>query len=213
MHLVPYSPTIVDRYAKLGVPRNQIHLIRFGLIPEEFQQPVGWLGDITGVFCAHNSIHRRGVGCGWTIMKEIFRLIEANCFFCGNETDKVGGLGELSFDALRWMYKRCTVYLSMGTIPAPYTLTPIEAMMTGTPIVFYDNGAGIMNEEWAQFAVSGGGLISNDTQQIAEYIAKVLDNSIDPQMLSEISLKVAMTYFDARKNGVKWASLIERYRA
>jgi len=158
IHLVPYSQQIVDRYVRLGIPLKQLHLIRFGVAINEYQAiPHPAQVDKEGKsklcrmpfwFTAHNSVHRRGKGCGWTELVEIMRLLPFYVL-CGNETEKVGGLGELTYDALKTLYRRCTIYLSMGTVPAPYTLTPVEALASSCPIVFYDNGCGIEKEEWA----------------------------------------------------------------
>ena len=55
--------------------------------------------------------------------------------FAGPHSEKIGGLGELSYDAMRQYLRRLRCYCYTGTVPASYTLGFIEAMMTGTPMV------------------------------------------------------------------------------
>lgn len=201
IHVVCYSEQVRDRYAAQKVPYNQLHVIRFGLYLDEYRP---WIGDISMFFCAHNSIHRRGKGCGWPEFKAI-----ANCvphLLAGNETEQVGGLGELTYESLKMLYRRSCCYLAMGTVPAPYTLTPVEAMATGCPIVFWDNGAGIAKEPFALEA----GLVSGDIGQVRDYITKVLLDKVDEKQVEDLhysSLAAGEKYFNAAKQELLWRQL------
>lgn len=204
-HLVCYSPQIVERYIEKKVPYDQLHLIRFGLYPEEWQPAGAWIGDLTLALTAHNSIQYRGEGCSWAQ----YQAISAGLPFVliGKDTEHVGGMGEQNFKALKWWYARATCYLSMGTKPAPYTMTPVEAMMSGCPIIFWDNGFGIRDEEWAQ-----GMFITGDVQDARNYVALILDQKVDVLALSRKSRLVAERYFNAHTIAKQWVAFFTRYR-
>lgn len=196
-HLVCYSPRIIDRYIGKNVPRDQLHLIRFGVYPEEFPPTGAWVGDLTLALTACNSMQFRGDGCGWAQWQAISALLPF--VLIGKDTEKVGGMGEQSYAALKWWYARARVYLAMGTKPAPYTMTPVEAMMSGCPIILWDNGCGIRDEEWSQ-----GLFITGDVQDARNYVALILDGKLDAVALSRKSRQVGMTYFNAHTIGKQW---------
>jgi len=204
-HLVCYSPQVADRYIGKKVPRDQVHVIRFGIYPEEWQPAGAWIGDLKLALTAHNSIQYRGEGCGWAEYKGIsaglpFVLI-------GKDTEQVGGMGEQNFRALKWWYARASCYLSMGTKPAPYTMTPVEAMMSGCPIIMWDNGCGIREEQWAE-----GLFVTGDIQDVRNYVALILDEKVDVMALSRKSRQVAMDYFNAHTIGKQWLVFFTKYR-
>lgn len=199
LHLVCYSPQIVDRYIAKGISHKQLHTIRFGIYPEEWQP---WIGDLQIALCAHNSIQLRGEGCGWIYYKGISELLPF--VLLGKDTEKVGGFGEQHYRALQWWYKRALCYVSMGTKPAPYTMTPIEAMMSGCPLIFWDNGHGIREEEWASSF-----LVSSDIQEVRNQVAMILDGKIDARILSETSTATALKYFDAHKIAKQWTKFFK----
>ena len=210
-HLVCYSEQVVNRYLKLGVSARQVHLIRFGFYPEDYRPAGGWVGDLLCCMTAHNSINLRGEGCSWAQ----YRAISAGLPFLlvGKDTDKAGGIGEQSYDSLKLLYSRALCYLSMGTKPAPYTMAPIEAMMSGCPIMFYDNECGIRNEEWVTSL-----FVSSDVQDLRNFAAMIFDESLkgdgsdnDPVLLlSKKSKSVAMEYFNAHKQSKKWLQFFQK---
>ena len=200
-HLVCYSPQVVDRYIGKGVPRSQLHMIRFGIYPEEWQPVGAWVGDLKLVLTACNSIQFRGDGCGWAQYKAVSAGLP--CVLVGKDTQQVGGFGEQTYGALKFWYSRATAYLAMGTKPAPYTMTPMEAMMAGTPLIFWDNGFGIRDEEWAQ-----GFFITGDIQDARNYIGLLLDEKLDLLALSKKSRLTAETYFNAHRIAKEWVRFL-----
>ena len=62
-----------------------------------------------------------------------------------------GGIGELDYAEMREYLRRTRVYLYTGTRPASYTLGMIEALMTGTPVVYMGRepfGCGDLHDFW-----------------------------------------------------------------
>ena len=99
------------------------------------------------VLVVGNDIHNRGDACGWPIVKELNKR-GIPFLIVGKNTDQLGGgFGEVHYEELKAIYRRVPVALDLGTVPAPYTLSLVEQIMTGTPIIAFDNRFGIVEEE------------------------------------------------------------------
>jgi len=133
LQIVRYSPAEQRFFKPLGAWAGQDVLIRFGLDPEEF---CGWTGSniMVGQVSQHSpEPHGRDLFTNWQWFERATAGLPRS--FAGPHSEKVGGLGELSYDAMRQYLRELRCYCYTGTVPASYTLGFIEAMMTGTPIV------------------------------------------------------------------------------
>lgn len=103
----------------------------------------GWTGRREMVLTVCNDIKRGdGKACHADLYKEVTAglprlLVGKNNRFFGDFTARV------PYWMLKELYRDCRAYLYIGTEPATYTLNLIEAMMTGMPVVAFDNGRGI----------------------------------------------------------------------
>jgi glycosyltransferase involved in cell wall biosynthesis len=108
-------------------------LIRFGKDPADWY---GWTGEDARVLNISQHAaepHARDEWLNWAFWEEATRGLPR--VFAGTHSEKIGGLGKLSYDDMRALLRACKVYLYTGTQPASYTLGLIEAMMTGIPVV------------------------------------------------------------------------------
>ena len=146
-HVMAYSIKDYQTYLDLGVPEGQLRLIRFAKDLSIYRAHGGWNGRLPLCYVAGNSIQRRGDGCGWDIVQQLIAL-GVPIMLSGSETDvwTDWGIGRLSYEGMISMFHQARCYLAMGTIPAPYTLSLMEAMCAGTPVIAYDNGAGVVGE-------------------------------------------------------------------
>jgi len=142
--IVPYALKEYNIYIQAGAPADQVRMIRFGKPRSDFD-PNSWEGSEPFCFVPCNSVHHRGEGCNWDSLQLLMGSGIA-LKVGGKDTEEVSGLGELSFDEYRGWLKKAQCYLHLGTIPAPYTLTLVEAACSGTPIVALDNGCGLATE-------------------------------------------------------------------
>lgn len=201
--LVCYSQTEYKTYFRLSFDnasiRNRLFYIPFGLDSNEFG---GWNGNAKKVYTTCNDIHNRGNACGWEIYQEITRLLPS--VLSGRNTEDVGGIGLLQYDELKRCYGKYRCYLSMGTIPAPYTLTPLEAMMTGCPTVIYDNGMGVADEDIQ------AGLVSSSIDDIQSYIKQCLNDKRFAKSESARVRSDALKLFDMDNITSKWESVISQ---
>jgi len=206
IHFICYSLTEYKIYYRLSYDcqsiHSRLHHIPFGLDKEEFQH---WTGEIESVYTTCNDIHNRRRACNWDTFSEITKDLPST--LSGRNTEKVGGLGLLPFEELKQNYRKHRCYLSMGTIPAPYTLTLLEAMMTGCPTIGYDNGMGLADEGILSSDGSVG-LVSSDIFQIKQYITTLLK---DYAFAKEQSLSIqekAITLFNMVEVSQKWAEIL-----
>jgi hypothetical protein len=133
LQIVRYSPAEQRFFGPLGAWAGQDALIRFGLDPEEFS---GWTGSnvMVGQVSQHSpEPHGRDPFTNWQWFERATAGLPRS--FAGPHSEKVGGLGELSYDAMRQYLRELRCYCYTGTVPASYTLSGIETMLTGCPMV------------------------------------------------------------------------------
>lgn len=163
-YVIPYSLKDWNTYKQLGVPDKKNRLIRFGKYTTDYGD---WKGTIPAVYISCNDIHNRGNGCYYAILQHIRAYIPF--IISGKNTQAINGLGEICETSMRSCYQNCRAYLSLGTAPAPYVMTMMEATMAGCPLVLYDNGHGIANEGLKSYCDKN---VNNIIQELKRLIAE-----------------------------------------
>lgn len=157
---------------------HHLHYIRFGKRLEHYDpwhknprstSKVNSSVRLPFVFTASNSIHRRGDGCGWPQLQQIRNKVPH--ILTGNDTQEVGGTGRVTFDELRQLYWTCGAYVTFPAWPAPIVMNMQEAMLSGCPTAFYDNGQGAKEEGIFN---DGVGCLSSDVGALLEYVQHCL---------------------------------------
>jgi len=110
---------------------GQDALIRFGMDPDEFS---GWHGSEAVVGNVTQDMVNRADACGLDFWLEATGEI-ARKPAGPNSQLLPDGIGALTYEGLREYLRSIRTMLYTGTLPAPYTLGLIEAMMTGVPVV------------------------------------------------------------------------------
>lgn len=195
--LVAYALKEFSMYARLGAPLDRLRLIRFAKDPTEFN-PDAWSGNDKVCLIPCNSLHRRGA-CGWNLV-QILVAMKLPILICGLETEAVGGLGEISWAQYRQLLTRVRCCLSVGTIPAPYTLSLLEAICSGTPIVANDNGYGL--------SVEGLNLSTGKTaEELYALINDVLTRDDIAKNRHEHSVYLSRAFFSWEQAKRQWTQL------
>ena len=132
LEIVRYSPKEKQAFGNWGTFAGQDAMIRFGKDPEEW---FGWNGEERVVGNITQDMAKRGDACGLGFWDEATKLLPTKPAGPGSEA-LIGGIGQLTYEDMRAYLRRIRVYLYTGTRPASYTLGLIEAMMTGTPVVY-----------------------------------------------------------------------------
>lgn len=200
IYLQVYSLKAQTIYAELGAPQERVKLIRFGKSRDEFD-PTNWTGEDAICFVPCNDIHNRGA-CGRDIVSMLLKR-GVPMVLSGKNTKEIGGRGTLSYDEYKDVLRRARCYLSVGTIPAPYTLTFVEAACSGVPIVANDNGAGVADEGF------GVPLIHN-ADEAEESIRQILSVDWKRDDAHDHSLMLAETKFNGLYVASQWRSLLRQ---
>lgn len=110
---------------------GQDALIRFGKEPAEWD---GWSGEDVVIGNVTQDMLGRADACGLTSWLAATKDLAAKP--AGPMSQELpGGVGALGYEPMRDYLRRIRTYFYTGTVPAPYTLGLIEAMMTGVPVV------------------------------------------------------------------------------
>lgn len=196
--LAPYALKEFNMYAQMGVPAERMRLLRFGNARSDFD-PNAWQGADEVCFVPCNSIHRRGDGCNWATLKLLMGS-GLPLVISGHQTEEIGGLGELTFDEYRDRLKRSACYLHVGTVPAPYTMTLVEAACSGTPIVAMNNACGLTAEGFdLDMAMHADGAF--------KAITRILSESEHRRNRHEHSVYLAETMFSESSMLTGWENM------
>lgn len=142
---VPWIEALAKEWAMLGIelirysPRERTianyaggnAIIRFGKYPEDFQQ---WIGDKHYVVNFTQSMEQRGDHCGLSQWRHVASELPAVLYGPHNESFAEWG-GQLTSEELLLEMKHSRALFYGGTAPACYTLSLIEAMMAGLPVI------------------------------------------------------------------------------
>jgi len=127
MQIVRYSPRESNIPDYIGGDK----IIRFYKDPDVYK---GWIGDQEHVVNFTQHMEERGAFCGWDIWKQVTKGFPRKLFGGGSEHLNYG-YGTISHEQQIEELRHARCYFYHGTHPASYTLSFIEAMMTGIPIV------------------------------------------------------------------------------
>lgn len=129
LKIVRYSPK------ERGFPNfaGEDAMLRFYKDEDVF---TGWTGETHDVVTFAQTLKGRRTFCHYDTLFEVLNIFEGSKVY-GSGNDDLGALngGEIPFAQQLDVMRRSRCLLYGGTWPAPVTLTFIEAMMTGLPIV------------------------------------------------------------------------------
>lgn len=212
LEIVRYSPaeqTIADNAGNDAV-------IRFYKDPEEYK---GWTGEEKEVVNFTQSLKERGQFTGHGIIRRVLSGLPAKIY--GPNNDDLGGLngGLLKYDEQLRKLQRARAYLYHGTYPASYTLSFIEAMMTGIPMVCvgpaYGNGRSMFPDQ-TTYEIPGiiqnnvNGYYSDSADELRDIIDQLLNNYSLAKGISAFGRATAIELFGKAKIKAQWQEFLER---
>lgn len=190
---------------------DRIHHIRYA---KRFEDYYPWMvhspNDDAGfpperkdyIYTSCNDIHNRGDSCNWKEYSEVIAGLPYR--LSGRNTDQVGGQGLLPFDTLRLQMRECAGYMAVPCWPAPIVLNMIEAMMSGAPVAYYDNGRGAAQEGIFD---GGVGCLSSDIGGLRSFLNRCLNEKGFREDQSAKSLARARELFEFGQQVKKWEVL------
>jgi hypothetical protein len=209
LKIVRYSPIeqVMTDFA------GQDAIIRFGKDSEEFS---GWTGERKQVITLAQSFKKRGEHLGYSVFEKATEGFTRKVY--GTENEDLGEMcgGTRSYGELKQNIRESRVFFYFGTQPAPYTLSFIEAMMTGIPIVAVGpklRDTGIY--KWKHYEIpdiiSNGinGYWSDDINELKGYIQLLMDDEETAKRIGEAGRKTAIKLFDTKQIKSEWATFLK----
>jgi len=207
--VVRYSPLEKNIDWNIG----QDALIRFYKDPDEFKD---WNGKQDQVITIAQSMKRRDQFCGYSIFEEATQNMPRKIY--GADNADLGDLwgGQLSYDELKQVIRDNRVFLYTGTQPASYTLTFIEALMTGIPIVSVGKNLGnsTFKHEQDTFEVpeiihhDRNGLVADDVGGLKNLIEAVRNDWALAERLGQAGRETAIDLFGKEKIKHQWKEFL-----
>lgn len=205
LEVVRYSPAELTIKDNIG----QDAMIRFYKDPDEYK---GWTGDDPIAINFSQDLKRRGEFCGYTAITAMSRGF--NHLIYGPHNENLGKRwgGMLNNEEQLERYRSARVYLYHGTYPASYTLTLMEAMMTGIPVVSVGRrlGNGPMFTQQETFEVPDiiqdgiSGFVSDDIEELRGRIGSLLEDKRLASQISTFGRNRAIELFGKAKIRAEW---------
>lgn len=188
-------------------------MIRFYKDPEEYKD---WNGDTNKVVTIGQSMQKRGEFCRYDIFDKATEDLPRAVFGAGNDDIPEWG-GQLDHEDMKKVLRDYRVFFSTGTQPASYTLTLMEAMMTGIPVVALGKelGNSMFKNEQDTYEVDGiivnevSGFISDNINDLRVYVQRLLDDKELARSIGEAGRKRAMELFGKEKIKEDWKKFFE----
>ena len=207
LQIVRYSPKErnIPGYA------GEDAIIRFYKDPDEY---TNWSGEDKIILNFSQSMKQRKDHCGYNIWEKTTNGYPRKVYGPGNEDLKTDWGGIAIPEEQKKLYKKSRCYFYYGTTPASYTLTTIEAIMTGIPMIVA--GKGLHPDLYKQdtyemedFIQNGqNGFISNDVGDLRRSIDVLMNDYEGAKKISENSRQTAIQLFGRDKIAQEWNSFL-----
>lgn len=212
LQIVRYSPKEknIPNYA------GEDALIRFYKDPSEFS---GWNGQDVRPISFVQTLKGRGQFTHYDeLIGSMFSFPGAMIYGTGNSDLGMFNGGEVDYEHMKQLLRDNRVYVYAGTWPASYTLSVIEAMMTGIPVVAVSKKiAHIQNLEQIDFyevdeIIEDGvsGFVCNSVDQMRERIQQLLTDEQLAHRISEAGRARAIQFFGKDAIAQQWQTFLEK---
>ncbi len=202
LEIVRYSPRERTYFERLGVFAGEDALIRFGKYVDDYG---GWTGQEQHVANVTQDFVGRGDHVGYGFWRAV--TADLSALPAGPGSEKIGGVGVLSEDAMIDYLRDARAYLYTGTVPASYTLGLIEAMLTGTPVVSIGARAWPGPAELFE-AAEIAGLSADRIGEAHDLLADLLHDDGMAQTVSQRQRARARELFSVEAVGRQWQAYL-----
>lgn len=188
-------------------------LIRFYKDPKEFKD---WTGKDKTVVNFSQSLKGRREFCHYDTVLGAMAGFPGKIYGSGNEDlGKFNG-GEVPYTMMKEIMRGARAYVYAGTWPASYTLSFIEAFMTGTPIVAIGKrlAHALQFEQFDFYEVEDiiedgkDGFICNDVQQLRLRVNSLLEDEKLAKMISTNGRAKAIELFGKTEIAKAWKNFL-----
>lgn len=216
--LAPFRPNIfcVRMSPREAATRGYVGvdaLIRFYKDPDEF---TGWRGhEATSIAVLGMLKIRRIHNTRSDVLEQLLRSTRSSLYGLDTSKDLPGiGRGTIGYTELKEHLKNARAFITVGSYPGPYTLSLIEAMMTGCPVISIDKhlwaGAfpGDVHLCETHEILSGAGIVSGDVQALQRETAALV-NQGDVNGLGEKGRTRAIELFSKKVALTNWRAILD----
>lgn len=209
LKIVRYSP--LERRIPGFIGEDAV--IRFYKDPEEFKD---WNGsDLKAVNFTQSLLGRRNF-CGYDALMAMGTGFPFKVYGPGNEDLGEWNGGRLSYELMKGQLRDARAYLYAGTWPASYTLSFMEALMTGTPIVSvgkelwkHKDHAQLDLFEIPELIENGvNGFVSDDIPTLKSYVKTLLENPVIAAKVSKAGRAKAIELFGKATIKKQWEDFL-----
>jgi hypothetical protein len=180
-------------------------VIRFHKDEDEFSN---WNGSESCLMTVCNNITMRPTYCHLDVYHEVSKQFDRKLYGRGNSMLEILG-GKVDYSALKKGYRDNRVFLNLGTYPGPYTLSFVEAFMTGIPVVAL--GKMIAHDdklEIPSFINNGvNGFCADSVNELIHYVGDLMNDYDLAQRISKAGRETAIEIFGKKKIKNQWKEL------
>ena len=210
LEIVRYSPREKFAFERAGAFAGEDTIIRFSKDPADWG---GWIGDnlVVGNLAQHDTVpHGRDDFLSWPYLTEVTEGLDL--VFGGPNSEKVGGLGALTYTQMQNFLCHLRAFVCTGTAPASYTLGLMEAMMTGTPTIAMPLGMGWTSANQLFFDlyeasdIVDQGIIA--TIDVRRFLRRLIEDPREAAAVSYAGRARAIDLFSEDKIREQWAAYL-----
>jgi hypothetical protein len=211
LKIVRYSPKERNLQDYMG----EDALIRFYKDPDVYKDWDGWAGGGGGVVNFSQSLKGRREFCHYDEIMEVIEHFDGTVYGPGNEDlGKFNG-GQVPYEQQLEVIKSAGVLVYGGTWPACYTLSFIEALMTGLPIVAISKALahipkfeGIDFYEVDELLAECSGVVCDTPEQMVHQTARLLNDPVHANVISTRQRELALRHFSKETIAPQWSELL-----
>lgn len=207
--VVRYSPKEANLEDYMGADA----MIRFYKDEDVYK---GWTGETKDVVNFSQSLKGRREFCHYDQIMPVIKQFKGMVYGPGNEDLAGYNGGQIPFDKMLDVMRQSRVMLYGGTWPAAYTLSFIEALMMGLPIVAVSKAIAHVPQfqhidfyEVDEILVSISGVVCDTSEQMIEHTKQLLN---DPELAADISKRQrekALELFSKKVISAEWKELLD----
>jgi hypothetical protein len=190
--------------------------IYFSEDPNEFKD---WTGDRPQILTVAQSFKRRGEHLGFSIFDKATSGFNRMAIGTDNEDlNDIPG-GQRTYHELKEELRHSRCFFYYGTQPAPYTLTFIEAFMTGVPIVAVGTQLRKSGHySWQQYEIPQiiengvNGYVCESVDKMRNTFKLLLEDKMAAETISVRARNTALKVFDRKLAKDKWTTFLKNLK-
>ncbi|HYD35543.1 MAG TPA: hypothetical protein VD999_05725 [Vitreimonas sp.] len=208
LQIVRYSPMEQELPDFAGLNAT----IRFYKDPSEFR---GYTGENPLVINFSQSILQRQSECHYQEINQIMSGFDAKIFGTGNENLGSMNGGQVSYEEMKRLMRESRAFIYGGTWPAPYTLSLIEAMMSGIPVVALGKKHAELDRGLSFYEVHDiiqngvHGFVSNDVSYLKSQVEYLINHKETAIKIGEQGRQRAIELFGKETIKNQWESFLK----